>query len=52
MYLKKMVHFKGQLLTDIIESVIVSVFYPRHDRIPYSRKIWRGIKFGSLAVCL
>ena len=21
-------------------------------RIPYSQKIWRGIKFGGLAVCL
>ena len=23
-----------------------------HEVIPYSRKIWRGIKFGSLAVCV
>ena len=22
------------------------------EEIPYSRKIWRGIKFGGLAVCL
>ena len=27
----------------------VSVCYAS---IPYSRKIWRGIKFGGLAVCL
>ena len=23
-----------------------------YDHIPYSRKVWQGIKFGGLAVCL
>ena len=27
-----------------------SIFVGMHSRIPYSRKIWRGIKFGGLAV--
>ena len=31
---------------------IYTILINKLDNIPYSRKIWRGIKFGSLAVCL
>ena len=36
--------------TKIFVLISESVLFFRGRRIPYSQKIWRGIKFGSLAV--
>ena len=41
-------------LSHAIAMTVVLTLEPQSFRrvIPYSRKIWRGIKFGGLAVCV